>query len=202
MTAANHESEPLLQYLNGLQPLSKGIIERARAETFKISVRKNDFLPCVKDIDGDCLFFIVKGLVRGFIVDEGRDITAWLTDENHLIGSIRIPGSFKATYEEQFQALEDTELLILSYRFIDEMYMQFPEANILARKLLAIHYHMSQERSILSRIPSAEARYRQFKIGHPTMKFRVPIKFLASYLGMRIETLSRIRKKAKLEEEG
>jgi len=200
MTAADHESDPLLKYLNGLQPLRKEIIDRAKIEIFKISVRKNDLLPCVNDIDGDCLFFIVKGLVRGFIVDEGKDITAWLTDENHLIGSIRNPGMLKATYEEQYQALEDSELLILPYRFIDEMYAQFPETNILARKLLAIYYHLSQERAILSRIPSAEARYRQFKIGHPTMKFRVPLKFLASYLGMRIETLSRIRKKAKLEE--
>jgi len=200
MTAAHHESDLLIEYLNDLQPLRKEIIDRAKAETFKISVRKNDILHCVNHIDGDCLFFIIKGLVRGFIVDEGKDITAWLTDENHLIGSIRNPGTLIATYQEQYQALEDSELLILPYRFIDDIYEKFPETNILARKLLAIHYHLSQERSILSRIPSAEARYKQFKIGHPTIKFRVPLKFLASYLGMRIETLSRIRKKAKLDE--
>ncbi|KQM78100.1 hypothetical protein ASE74_15435 [Pedobacter sp. Leaf216] len=201
MTAANHESDLLISYLNGLQPLSKEIVDRAKAETFKISVRKNEILHCVNDIEGDCLFFILKGLVRGFIVDEGKDITAWLTAENHLIGSIRNPGTLIATYKEQYQALEDSELLILPYRFIDEIYVEFPETNILARKLLAIHYHQSQERSILSRIPSAEARYKQFNVGHPTIKSRVPLKFLASYLGMRIETLSRIRKKNKPEKE-
>lgn len=199
MDAARHESEPLINYLNGLQPLCEEIIERAKAETFRVSVRKNDILPCLNELHGDCLFFIIKGLVRGFIVDDGKDITSWLIDENHLIGSIRNPGSVKPTYKEQFQALEDSDLLILPYHLIDAMYAQFPETNILARKLLAINYHMSQERSILSRIPSAEARYRQFKDGHPTIKFRVPLKFLASYLGIRIETLSRIRKKEKLE---
>jgi CRP-like cAMP-binding protein len=198
MTAANHESDPLIKYLNELQPLRKEVIELVKTETFRVSVHKNDILPCFNEVNGDCLFFVIKGLVRAFVVDEGKDITAWLTDENHLIGSIRNPGTLKPTYEEQYQALEDSELLILPYRFIDDMYTQFPETNVLGRKLLAIHYHMSQERSILSRIPSAEVRYKQFKIGHPTMKFRVPLKFLASYLGMRIETLSRIRKKEKL----
>ena len=200
MTAAHHESDPLIKYLNELQPLRKEIIERIKTETFKILVRKNEVLPNLSEISGDCLFFIVKGLVRAFVMDEGKDITAWLTDENHFIGSIRNPGTLIPTYQEQYQALEDSELLILPYHLIDDIYAQFPETNILARKLLAIHYHMSQERSILSRIPSAEIRYKQFKIGYPNIKSRVPLKFLASYLGMRIETLSRIRKKEKLEE--
>ncbi|WP_316827045.1 Crp/Fnr family transcriptional regulator [Pedobacter miscanthi] len=199
MDAARHESEPLISYLSNLQTLREEIVEQAKAKTFRISVRKNNILPCFNELHGDCLFFIIKGLVRGFIVDEGKDITSWLIEENHLIGSIRNPGSIKPTYQEQFQALEDSELLILPYHFIDDMYVQFPETNVLARKLLAIHYYMSQERSILSRIPSAEARYRQFKNGHNTLQLRVPLKFLASYLGIRIETLSRIRKKEKPE---
>lgn len=198
MIAASHESDPLIQFLNVLQPLSAELIEEARKETFKISVRKNNILPSFAELVKDgCLFFVAKGLVRAFVVDDGKDITTWLTDENDFIGNIRNPGTFKPTFEEQYQALEDSELLVLPYRVIDDMYTMFPEANILARKLLAMQYHMSQERSILSRIPSAEARYKQFKIGHPTIKSRVPLKFLASYLGMRIETLSRIRKKAK-----
>lgn len=199
LTDAYNEGDAFIKYLNELQPLRKEIIDRGKKETFKIAVRKNEVLPNLNHINGDCLFFIVKGLVRAFILDEGKDITAWLTDENHLIGRIRNHGAFIPTYQEQYQALEDSELIILPYRFIDDMYAQFPETNILARKLLAIHYHMSQERSILSRIPSAEIRYKQFKTGYPTIKSRVPLKFLASYLGMRIETLCRVRKKEKLQ---
>ncbi|MBB6238078.1 CRP-like cAMP-binding protein [Pedobacter sp. AK013] len=200
MTTLHSEIDPLLKYLSELQPLGKEIIERVKEGTFKMSVRKNEVLSNLSNIGGDGLFFIVKGLMRAFVLDEGKDITAWLADENHLIGSIRNPGTLIPTYQEQYQALEDSELLILPYRFIDDMYTQFPETNILARKLLAINYHMSQERSILSRIPTAEMRYKQFKIGYPTIKSRVPLKFLASYLGMRIETLSRIRRKEKLDE--
>ncbi|WP_412468523.1 Crp/Fnr family transcriptional regulator [Pedobacter sp. KLB.chiD] len=199
MTDAYNKVDALIRYLNELQPLRKEIIDLGKKETFKIAVRKNEVLINPSHICGDCLFFIVKGLVRAFIFDEGKDITAWFINEHHLIGRIRNHGTLIPTYQEQYQALEESELLILPYRFIDDMYEQFPETNILARKLLAIHYHMSQERSILSRIPSAEMRYKQFKTGYSTINSRVPLKFLASYLGMRVETLSRIRKKEKLQ---
>ncbi|MFC1225596.1 Crp/Fnr family transcriptional regulator [Pedobacter sp. BG31] len=199
MTDAYDEGDAFIKYLNELQPLRKEIIDRVKKETFKIVVRKNEILPELNHINGDCLFFILKGLVRAFILDEGKDITAWLTAENQMIGKIRNPGTLVPTYREQYQALEDSELLILPYRFIDDLYAKFPETNILARKLLAIHYHTSQERSVLSRIPSAEIRYKQFQAGFPAIKSRVPLKFLASYLGMRIETLSRVRKKEKLQ---
>lgn len=192
-------SEALLKFLNGLQPLSKAVIDFAISKTFKISIRKNILIDSVQKDYKECVFFVTKGLVRGFIVDEGKEITTWLAHENSLIGTIRNPGNVISVYFEHLQSVEDSELIVLPYSFIDQLYIQFPETNILGRKLLAIHFNMSQERSILSRIPSAEARYKQFKENHPKIKFRVPLKYLATYLGMRIETLSRIRNKPKLK---
>jgi CRP-like cAMP-binding protein len=193
------ESAPLIKFFNELQPLAPAVIELCAAHTYKVKIKKNALLVCPDSVCTECLFFILKGAVRGFILDEDKDITVWLTDENNLIGNFRNPGVPKMNYKEHMQALEDTELLVMPYDLIDQLYAKFPETNIIGRKLLAIHYHVSQERSILSRIPSAEARYKQFKETHPLLHFRVPVKFLASYLGMRIETLSRLRKKSKQE---
>lgn len=192
------DGELLINFLNELQPLSDKVIALARKETFTISVKKNGLLASAFDEQDKYLFIILKGLVRGFVMDEGKDITSVIADENHIIGHVRNPGRSNSVYEENFQALEESILLVLPYTFIDQLYLKFPEMNILGRKLLAIQLASSHERSILSRIPSAEARYHQFNISHPTLKYRVPLKFLASFLGMRIETLSRIRKRAKL----
>ncbi|PWS33125.1 Crp/Fnr family transcriptional regulator [Pedobacter paludis] len=199
MSEIKSGSEALLKFLNGLQPLSKEIIDFAIEETFSISVKKNTLIDSVQKNSKECVFFVISGLVRGFIIDEEKEITTWLAHENSLIGTIRNPGNIAPTYFEHLQAIENSNLLVLPYNFIDRLYIQFPETNILGRKLLAIHFNMSQERSILSRIPSAEARYKQFKENHPKIKFRIPLKYLATYLGMRIETLSRIRNKTKLK---
>ncbi|MCX3265093.1 Crp/Fnr family transcriptional regulator [Pedobacter agri] len=198
MSSVKDDGEHLIQFLNSLHPLSKQIITLARKETYQVVVKKNEVVNCTDNEEEDCVFIILKGLFRGFIVDEGKDITTLITDENHIVGHVRNPNTLKPLYHEKFQALEDSELLVLRYSFIDHLYAKFPEMNILARKLLALQFNLSQERAILSRIPSAEARYNQFRAGNPTLKNRIPIKFLATYLGMRIETLSRIRKKEKL----
>lgn len=197
MSPIKDDGEQIIQYLNSLHPISKKIIKLAKKETHQVFLKKNEVLHCDCNDHGDCIYIILKGILRGFIIDNGKDITTLITDENHIIGNVRNPYASKPLYEEKFQALEDSELLMLTYSFIDELYAKYPEMNILARKLLAVHFNLSQERAILSRIPSAEARYNQFRAGNPILKNRVPIKFLATYLGMRIETLSRIRKKEK-----
>lgn len=198
MTAVKDDGERLIMFLNSLCPLNENVIEKAKANALQILLKKNEVLTYPDNGKKDCIFIILKGVVRGFIIDDSKDITTVITSENQLMGYVRNAAITESVYEEQFQALEDSELLVLNYAFIDELYLQYPEINILARKLLALHFNQSNERAILSRIPSAEARYTQFKSGHPALKNRVPIKFLATYLGMRIETLSRIRKKEKL----
>lgn len=199
MLATNNESQSFINFLCLLEPLDASFIKTTETHTINITIKKNALLPIEVNGENEYIFFIIKGLVRAYIFDEGKDITAWLAAENNLVGNFRNPTASKPTYIEHFQALEDSELLVIPYSFIDKLYLDFPETNILARKLMAIHYHIAQERAILSRIPSAEVRYKKFNEGHPTLRFRVPIKYLATYLGMRIETLSRIRKKAKQE---
>ncbi|RZL36817.1 MULTISPECIES: Crp/Fnr family transcriptional regulator [Pedobacter] len=199
MSHVTDEGERLIKFLNSLHPLSKKVIALARKETYKIIAKKNEFISCKNSNNEDCVFIILKGVVRGFIIDDGKDITTVITNENSIVGQIRNPSTAKPIYEEKFQAIENSELLVLRYSFIDTLYRKYPNMNILARKLLALHFNLLQERSILCRIPSAEVRYNKFRIGNPTLKNRVPIKFLATYLGMRLETLSRIRKKEKLE---
>ncbi|KLT66978.1 Crp/Fnr family transcriptional regulator [Pedobacter sp. BMA] len=199
MPGTDQQDKAMITFLNGLVPLTTEIIQLARRETFRVAVGKNTIINDLQDQQEDCVFFMIKGLVRGFINDNQKDITVCFVEENNMFGNIRNPAASVTAYPEQFQTIEDSEILIIPYRFIDELYHAFPETNVLARKLLAIHFHISQERSVISRIPSAESRYKQFVGNHPSFSLRVPLKYLASYLGMRVETLSRIRKKNKIQ---
>ncbi|WP_443938993.1 Crp/Fnr family transcriptional regulator [Pedobacter sp. MW01-1-1] len=192
-------SDALLNFFSDFQALHPALRTLLEKQTFSLKVKKNDFIASSTEEFGEHLFFIVKGLVRAFITDDQKDITTRLCSEKMLIGNNRTEEENKAVYVEKYQALEESFIQILPYSLIDKIYAQFSEANILGRKILALNAHSSTERSILSRIPSAEARFKQFKENYPELEARVPVKFLASYLGMRIETLSRIRQKSKGE---
>jgi len=62
------------------------------------------------------------------------------------------------------------------------------ETNIIGRKILALQYYAAAERAILARIPSAERRYEKFLELNSFEINRVPLRCVASYLGMRLET--------------
>lgn len=137
---------------------------------------------------------MAKGTVRGFVRENGVDITTWFCFGNEIIGAIRHPEDRARNSIEFLQAIEDSELICIPYVLIDELYRNFAEANIIGRRMLALQFHAASERSMLARIPKATERYRRFMEKTPKEVIQnIPLRYLASDLGMRLETLSRIR---------
>lgn len=186
--------QPLFTYLGQFHQLSPGFKRAYEQNISVIKVKKNKFV--LSPIDKNaCLYFLSGGIVRGFIKDGGKDITTWFSFGNEVIGAIRHPEGYYAHSHEYLQALEDCELICIPYTFIDQLYHDFPEAEQMGRKMLAIQYYNASERSILARIPNASDRYQRLMNDCSKDFTKVPLKFLASYLGIRMETLSRIRSK-------
>jgi CRP-like cAMP-binding protein len=94
---------------------------------------------------------------------------------------------------ENIKAIEDSELLFMNYKDLQELYKTFPEYNIVGRKVYEKYYWDAEIRAIIGRISKAEKKYEYFLKMHPFLANRVPLKYIASYLGISLETLSRIR---------
>ncbi|TJZ59948.1 Crp/Fnr family transcriptional regulator [Sphingobacterium olei] len=185
----------MLHFFHSLFPLSKPVMVYVLENTRYIKVTKGKFIRSPLD-NTETIYFIVKGLMRGFIRDEGVEITTWINEENNVVGSIRNLGLDVDT-EEYIQALEDTLLIAISRTCLDELYDRYPETNIIGRKTLEMYYREAEERAYLCRLPSAEKRYKRLAQTRKGLIDRVRLKYLASYLGMKKETLCRIRKKFK-----
>jgi CRP-like cAMP-binding protein len=96
---------------------------------------------------------------------------------------------------ETIQAIEPTRTLSISLNKVDELYQLRPEFNINVRKLLELYYQDAENRAFIARLAKAEHRYRMFMERHPQQANRVPLKYIASFLGLTHETLSRVRAK-------
>jgi CRP-like cAMP-binding protein len=140
------------------------------------------------------IYFIRKGIVRGFIREGAKDITTWITAENELVSSIST-WDIPRPVMENIQVLEDAELYVMKLTALKDLFIRYPEFNIVVRKLLQKYYADAENRAFIARLTKAENKYRYFLKAHPTLTNRVPLKYIASYLGMTLETLSRIRKK-------
>lgn len=183
---------PLVNALNYLHPISAEIAAFFQERIFTLHCKKgimllNEGAVC------EHVYFIKKGAIRGFIKSAGIDITTWISVENELVTSIAGLNIQRASLENM-QTIEPCELLVMTFKDLEELYLTFPEFNIVGRKLLQLYYYDAESRAFISRLPVTEFRYKHFLEKYPHLINRIPLKYIASFLNMRFETLSRTRK--------
>ena len=94
---------------------------------------------------------------------------------------------------ENIQTLEDSLLHYITYAELQYLYNTFPEFNFVGRALTEKYYQLSEQRLYSLRMQRAFEKYNFLMDHFPQIIQRVPSKYIASYLGITEETLSRIR---------
>jgi CRP-like cAMP-binding protein len=183
----------LIATLNSFHPIGEGIRNFLEKHSYTCSFEKGKFLLKTGDVCED-IYYIKNGVVRGFIKEGDKDITTWITADNELVSSISAIDNREAT-RENVQAIEDCDMLAMRYSDLEKLYTQFPEFNIVTRKLLQRYYQDAEDRAFIVRLTNAEDKYEQFLIRYSHLANRVPLKYIASFLGITLETLSRVRKR-------
>lgn len=141
--------------------------------------------------------FIVSGLVRSFYIKDDEEITTKFLAEGSMITSIYSFYSRKAGHEN-IVALEETELICVHYDVMQKLLNEFVEFNFIVRVITERYLFFSEIEIYNLRKQSAVERYRYFLKHHSALLQRVSLKYIASYLNMNIETLSRIRGKVRI----
>jgi len=140
------------------------------------------------------IFFIHRGVLRSFVRAGEKEITSWISSDRAFVAPINSLLACRPSVE-YIQALRETVLLELDAALVDALFDQYPEFNIVARKLITRYYQDAEMRSYMLRIASVEARCRFFLHNYPDKALIVPKKYIASFVGIRKETLSRTLKK-------
>lgn len=191
--ADRSDSQPLVDYINTLYPLKQEIADYIKRHTYRRKIGKGKFLLKAGEICNH-YYYIHKGVLRSYLKYGKKEITLWINPENEITTSIRSMNSQRPS-DEYIQAIEDCDLVTIPYDAMGEFYERYPEMNIMGRILLEEYYADSEERVYICRIPNAQSRYQHFIESRPELVNRIPLKYVASYLGITLETLSRLRSK-------
>ena len=186
-----HQNLFIIIYLNEIIPLSAGL-KAFLSANIKSKVFAKGEIVCRKGEVCTHLFVIKKGLVRGFYEEEDSEVTTWISSDNEVFTSIT--GYFRNQEAlENIQALEETHCVYLKYEDMNYCFKHFPEAKDLNRIMMEEYYLHAENRAYMARIPNALNRWNHFvSRTNPEIISRIPKKYLASFLAMRPETLSRI----------
>lgn len=145
----------------------------------------------------DRQFFVLKGCVRCFYWVDGEEKTTDFYTELQTVVPRQHGQAGTAAYN--LACVEDSILLVGTADMEQELFASFPRFEKLCR--LLTEQLLSQTHTALDtfKTTSAEDRYRQLLATRPGLVQRVPLQQLASYLGIRPESLSRIRRRVAKE---
>lgn len=138
------------------------------------------------------IYYIDKGLVRQFYFKNDKELT------EHIVADGEIFMCIESLFKEQptklqVQAIETTMVYMLPKRRLEQVALHNVNIQILYRKILEESLIISQIHADLLRFETAQNRYLRLCKMKPQVVLRAPLVYIASYLQMTPETLSRVR---------
>ena len=161
------------------------------------SLKRKETLNRIGEVCKD-IAFVTKGSLRAYTIDDkGIEHISQLALENHWIADLySLLSSIPSQYN--IEAMEDSEVLLLSAPNLDCIYLKVPLMERFFRKLLEKAYITTLQRFNSTISEPADIRYKNLLQNQPNLLQRVPLVYIASYLGITPESLSRIRKNISL----
>lgn len=181
--------EYVLQFGNLNRPQIDVIEEKAQ----KLELKKEDYFSEAGKIAKQ-VGFIVEGILRICYYDnKGQEITKYFIDENNFVVDLH---SFddKVPSSEYVQAVTDCQLLVFSQQNWEEIANTIVGWENIVNKIVKKSLIQKIERRSPLVSEDATARYLAFMEKYPQLLNRIPLSYLASYLGITQSSLSRIRK--------
>lgn len=182
----------LTSFFGRFDIITNELSEVIEAYVVQLSLPKKSFLLRSGEVCNH-LYFIKNGLVRNFVNDGDKDLTTDLAIDGELITSFsslitRTPSI------ENIELLEDSSFEVISYDDLQEIYRKYPSFNKTGRLIAEYYYHQLSHQTNQLRFSNTAERYLRMMDRKPQLIQRAPLKYVASYLGMTLENLSRVRK--------
>lgn len=138
------------------------------------------------------VYFILKGCGRAYYLKDGKDISDWFAFENEFFTPVN---SFflDVPSPHYIEMLEPSELVILEREHVQKLADKYHDFERLIRIVVTKSMLQLQQRIMSVQFETATQKYENLLKTYPDILRRIPLTHIASFLGITLETLSRIR---------
>lgn len=184
----------LVSYLKGLANLTDQE-EELLAKSFHFeTVKAKEFLQAQGEVCNK-LFYLISGMVRaGVQTEDGDDATIYFQGENNFVSDYE---SFLKERPSEFfiQAIDNLEVLSISKANLLQIYSSTANGDRLGRLITEKAFIITNQRLVSFYTQSAEERYRKLMESVPELLNRVPQNYIASFIGVKPQSFSRIKRR-------
>jgi CRP-like cAMP-binding protein len=180
--------EKAITDISPLSPESKNVF----LNSWKYWQVPKDYLLLREHSISDYIYFIEKGVARIFYHKNGKEITEWIAMDQQFF--LSITSYFQRTPSHlAIHTLEPSEVHGIHHNDFMSLADRYHDVERLLRKMVTGSLILSQVRMDSIQFETAHQRYERLLNTSPEMINRVPVSYIASFLGVTPETLSRIR---------
>ncbi len=181
----------IIKRMRQYYPLSEEAIDELRQLTI-VQERPQGHLLIEAGKLAGYLYFIEKGLSRSFCIINGNEVNSWFSYEGDMTFSLN-ELYFGTAGFESVELLEDSLLYAVPIKEFNELQEVNLEICNWSRICHQHHLHRTQCSRLAQLSLSAEERYLKLLAEQPKLMQRIPLKYIASHLGVTPQSLSRVR---------
>jgi len=161
-----------------------------------VRVRKIEKNVCLIDETNvaDDILFVRKGYLRTFFIKGNEEITRDISSVNSFFTALTSFITKKPSFEN-VSTITNCEVLLISREDLNFLYQKYNNWQMLGRRVIEEMFVRSQKRIYSLLTKSAEERYLKLMRDKPDLLQNVPLQYIASYLGVTSQSLSRLRRK-------
>jgi CRP-like cAMP-binding protein len=140
----------------------------------------------------DYIYYIEKGVARIYYIKHDKEVTEWIALEDQFF--LSITSFFNRTPSHLvIQTLQPSMVYGIHHDQFMKLANQYHDVERLLRRMVTSSLILSQERMMSIQFETAQQRYQKLLQHSPQIIQQVPLSYIASFLGITLETLSRIR---------
>lgn len=189
--------QKLLAYFSRILPLTQEEIDGIVATLTIKKYPKGSILLKEGEISSET-YFVLEGCVRQYFLIDGEEKTNnFFTEEQWVISMQSMTNSIPSKHF--LECVDECALVVGNREKEEHLYRQFPKLETISRKVMEKVFAEQQELSGSYFTDTPEERYLNLIRTRPLLLQRVPQYIIASYVGVKPESLSRIRKRLALK---
>lgn len=141
----------------------------------------------------DFVYYVLKGAIRSYYLKDAVEINTWFALENELVGAFQNYQSRESRVT--LELLEDSRLIAINLASLKPLINSNVQVSNFVLSVLEEYTQFLEERLFATQFMNAMEKYAYLFEHDRNLLKRIPLTYIASYLGVSRETLSRIRGK-------